>query len=194
MDFHFWCEGVAILLIALIGFVGNIAMIVNYAKRTRRRILDQLILTICIFDMLTLLMICHNFSLFNLSQANDFEYPEISTFLTPYSLFLAGVSIYGSIYGTLCLCLERYLLVTNLKIHRKLSGLKMIMPVVIFSIITNIHRLFMLSTLCVDFEEEYDWGSGFEYDSDLNLNNTSLFCEEGEKLLIIGTPLRLNLY
>ena len=33
MDFHFWCEGVAIPIIALIGFVGNIAMIINYAKR-----------------------------------------------------------------------------------------------------------------------------------------------------------------
>merc|ERR1719186_2114945 len=135
-------------------------------------------------------MLFHIYSWSNLTHIYKLEYHEMYTFLMPYLLFLASMSIYGSIYGTLCLSLERYLLVTNLKIHRKLTGLKMVLPVVIFSIITNIHRLFMLSTLCVEFEEEYDWGSGFEYDSDLNLDSPSLCCEEGQKLLITGTPLR----
>eukprot|EP00092_Neocalanus_flemingeri_P037815 GFUD01041165.1.p1 GENE.GFUD01041165.1~~GFUD01041165.1.p1 ORF type:complete len:354 (+),score=46.56 GFUD01041165.1:85-1146(+) len=191
---HFWCQGVAMPIISLIGLVGNIAMIIKYSNRKRKRLMDHLMLTICIFDMVTLLMIFDNFTLSYLMNSIGLEYPEISTFLSPYSLFLASMSIYGSIYGTLCLSLERYLLVTNMRLHEKLTVLTIVLPIVIFSIISNLHRLFMLSTKCLDMVEENDSGSGFKYeDTEDNISGEqSLFCEEGKRLILSATELRYD--
>ena len=64
----------------------------------------------------------------------------------------------------------------------------MVLPVVLYSIIANIHRLFMISTSCIES------GFGYEMDSDLSLSEPSLFCEEGEMLIITISELRLTIY
>eukprot|EP00092_Neocalanus_flemingeri_P002055 GFUD01002194.1.p1 GENE.GFUD01002194.1~~GFUD01002194.1.p1 ORF type:complete len:211 (+),score=6.96 GFUD01002194.1:104-736(+) len=161
----FCCRVVAFPIISLIGLIGNIAMIIKYAKKINKRIMDHLILMICIFNLLTLLMYSNHVLVSKLLNTIDSEYSEISTFLSPYSVALTSMGIYGSSYGTLCLSLERYLLLKNIRLHKKLTALKMILPVVLLAIITNIHRLAMLTTTCIEQEERKE----------------SLLCEEGKK-------------
>ena len=73
LDAGFWFEGVCIPAIACIGFIGNIAMIVKYVKmvclmikrimttstyylllQKRKRLMDNLLLTICCFDIVSI--------------------------------------------------------------------------------------------------------------------------------------------
>eukprot|EP00092_Neocalanus_flemingeri_P065122 GFUD01079114.1.p1 GENE.GFUD01079114.1~~GFUD01079114.1.p1 ORF type:complete len:249 (+),score=24.56 GFUD01079114.1:100-747(+) len=75
----------------------------------------------------------------------------------------------------------------------------MVLPVVLFAVIANIHRFFMLSTTCHDV---FDEGSGeYEYEDTYSANiqdliprKESLFCEDGQELLLMPTQFRMNRY
>eukprot|EP00091_Calanus_sinicus_P011836 TRINITY_DN26708_c0_g1_i1.p1 TRINITY_DN26708_c0_g1~~TRINITY_DN26708_c0_g1_i1.p1 ORF type:complete len:118 (-),score=17.33 TRINITY_DN26708_c0_g1_i1:310-639(-) len=90
----FWFEAVSIPIIGCIGLVGNISLIAMYAKKKSRNLMDDLLLTVCCFDILTILLMFFLFpyGYFHWRYIHMFD-QDIVTFLTPYVLFLCNASI-----------------------------------------------------------------------------------------------------
>ena len=108
--FHFYSKGVIGLCIALMGILINIFGIIFLARRKTLALFHKLIISLAIWDISVLIMITGCYILPTLSTN---YYQNIFNPYYPYGLPIVQISVTGSIYSTLFLTIERYVVANN---------------------------------------------------------------------------------
>ena len=93
-------------IIALLGLLGNIALLVTYSKKDKTNRFNNLMFLIGIFDLMlvTIDIIWIAIGLFDLEFELDLSWTELERVCT----FLYEWSLSGSVYATALMALERY--------------------------------------------------------------------------------------
>ena len=140
-------EGILSLGVGLIGLIGNAALIVYFGRRKYQlRTFQRLLQWLSVFDSMFILSVIFVFAFPKFY--NDYDYtrfPKGSMFcIQPYILPLAEIGLTGSIYFTIAISVERYLVICRPFLHltHSVSSKAYIIPIVCFSIIFNIPHFF----------------------------------------------------
>ena len=193
----FVIEGILLLTVGIIGLFGNTMCIVMFAKLRDQMKFHRLMILLFVYDNAYILF---SILVFALPQLSDTYKARCLKYLVPTVLPLVQIALTGSVYSTLAISLERYLVVCRpfyIISHKSLSTKMYIISIVTFSIIFNIPKFLELQT-CDDPEESHVYVSStndpFERTSKLHLldqanSEAQTNCtKEGYK----ATDLRLN--
>ena len=111
-DFKYAVEGILLPIVAILGILGNICLILNFWRQNQQRHIRALFITLAIFDLI--FIICAYFA-FSIKQF-DFEFYEAHiTIALPWLLPILQSALTGSVYFTIAISVERYLLVCKNK-------------------------------------------------------------------------------
>ena len=111
-DFKYAVEGILLPIVAILGIFGNICLILNFWRQNQQRHIRALFITLAIFDLI--FIICAYFA-FSIKQY-DFEFYEDNiTIALPWLLPILQSALTGSVYFTIAISVERYLLVCKNK-------------------------------------------------------------------------------
>ena len=108
--FRFYIKGVIGLSIALMGILINVFGIIFLARRKTLALFHKLIISLAIWDISVLIMITGCYILPTLSIK---YYQNIFNPYYPYGLPIVQISVTGSIYSTLFLTIERYVVAND---------------------------------------------------------------------------------
>jgi len=142
---EFYINGCAIILIAILGNLGNFVCISLLQCRNSKLnpTFSNLITWLAVIDSVFLIFLALTFSLPCLSE----EYKKwIFPALLPTSLPLTSIALTASLYMVVAASIERYLQLTQPRHSDKGSFLGYVLPVVIFSAIYNIPKFFEFYT------------------------------------------------
>jgi len=195
--FRLVIEGFALVLVGILGIVGNILTTIWFFRKKNNFYHLMSILALC-----DLLYIICSILIFGIPSIFQRVLPgSVYDHLVPVALPLAQIGMTSSIYFTLAIAVERYTTVCHpfYKVSSSWSSAGYILPIITFSVIYNIPKFFELqvktvrrsgnNTLCEDFymdEDEEDLGEYFGHCNDSSLVNSTLV----EK--VVATSLRVN--
>jgi len=135
--YGFWCDGVLVVVVGLIGFVGNLLSLFVLSRPSLRDVFHQLLFALACFDILYIVCggINYTFRGFN---ANS----DVYTILYPYFLHpFTHIAMAGTIFMTLAITIERYLgLCHPLLNPQSRKAWFYVVPVVIFSVLLNVPK------------------------------------------------------
>jgi len=145
ITFTFYIEGIFLVVIGLLGLIGNTALIGWFSRN--KCIFHRLMITLAICD-----------SLYIASQIFIFSVPKVFTSvsstlvftsLVTYILPLAHILMTANIYLTLAITIERYTTVCHpfYKISHAWRSSTYIIPITVFSTLYNIPKFFELSVI-----------------------------------------------
>ena len=143
---EFIFEGVLSSIVGLIGFLGNVSAIVYYQKRRSnvKTTFHGLMMALAAYDLVIIISAILIFSIprffCNLEETSFYQ-----TY-TPWIFFINHVGLEGSIYLTIAITVERYLVICQPMFYRsKLWPTKyFVVPITVFSIIYCVPKLFEL--------------------------------------------------
>ena len=150
---EFVFQVVLILVIGFFGLCGNIGAIHRFSRLKKATKFHHLMMLISIYDMLCILMIISIFSLPRISiwYKNSALYHNFA----PIALSLTQVALTGSIYTTLAITIERYLIVCHpfYVVSHEWTSKMYILPIIVFSIVYNIPKFLELYAVQCVVEE-----------------------------------------
>ena len=140
-------EGILSVVVSVFGIIGNVTAIIYFRlQRSRLQTFQSLLQMLSMFDLLFLICTLIVFSIPKFYQDYDYmNFPRGSVFFVqPYLLPLAEIGLTGSIYFTIAISIERYLVICRPFLHltRSIAPRFYIIPTVLFSIIFNIPHFF----------------------------------------------------
>ena len=192
----FVIEGMLILIIGVIGMFGNTMGIAMFSGLKERQLkFHRLMILLFVYDNAYILL---SILVFSLPQLNEVYKVKYLKYVAPTVLPLVHISLTGSVYSTVAISLERYLVVCKpffTVSHKPLTTKMSVSAIVAFSIIYNIPKFLELKT-CYGPEEfavnsvRHTFQSSREFHLvDKTKTETQINCtEEGYK----ATDLRLN--
>ena len=143
---EFVFEGVLSSIVGLIGILGNVSAIFYYRKRRSnlKTTFHGLMLALAAFDLIIILSAILLFSIPRFSC--NFEGTSFYQTYAPWIFFINHVGLEGSIYLTIAITVERYLVICQPMFYRsKLWPTKFfVVPITCFSILFCIPKLFEL--------------------------------------------------
>jgi len=142
---EFYLCGCAILVCSVLGILGNITIIfmLKCRKMKMNPTFTNLIAWLAVINSLFLVFVTLSFSLPSLSP----RYKErIFPLILPSLLPLTSVTLSGSVYCVVALCIERYLQLTRPQASNKGSFFGYILPVLAFSVLYNGPKFFEFTT------------------------------------------------
>ncbi len=136
--YRFWCTGVLVSIVALVGLVGNLlAMVVLSRPKLRDDVFHQLLFALACFDLLYITCggINYTFRAFDASS-------DVFTVLFPHFIHpVTHVAMAGTIFTTLAISIERYLgLCHPLLPPQSRKTWFYIVPVVIVAVLVNVPK------------------------------------------------------
>ena len=165
MQFAFWTEGVAILVLGLLGLVGNIFSSFVLARKTMRNSFNLLLIVLAIYD--NTYLVCSILQSFRKQFGLD---SDLHTILFPWFLYpMQMMAMTGSILMTVAIALERYVAVhypinynQAMNDSRALKNrlLKYLVPVFIMTILSNISKFFEITIVYVESEGNIEVTNG----------------------------------
>ena len=103
--YKFWCDGVLVSVVAVVGFVGNLMALVVLSRPKLRDVFHQLLFALACFDILYIVCGGINYT-FRAFRAES----DLFTYLFPHFIYpLTHVAMAGTIFMTLAISIERYL-------------------------------------------------------------------------------------
>ena len=182
----FILQVVLILVIGFFGVCGNIGAIHRFSRLKRATKFHHLMMLISMYDLLCISMIVSIFSIPHISDA--YKASAFYNYFAPIALSLTQVALTGSIYTTLAITIERYLIVCHpfYVVSQDWTSKMYILPIAIFSILYNIPKFLELYALPCYLTEinETTTISDNNNTQELNkikLSNFSSSCFEEEK-------------
>ena len=174
MEFVF--EVVLILLIGIIGVIGNCALTIMFAKLQKKQLtFHRLMILLSGFDTVYILLSALLFTVPGLSEDYMVRYhPHV----VPIAIPVIQVALTGSVYCTTAISIERYLIVCKpfLAASNSWSAKRYIIPILIISIVYNVPRFFELSTGFTCSQEpsrSNETCHGCDYDDGVQLDNVT---------------------
>ena len=130
-----WCiEGVGVLVIGVLGISVNLAALILLLRVKRRHIFHYLLISLCIYDLLHLVLSIMCFSLPQLSTS----YLQHVYFTTvQYFVPICRITLLGISFTTVALTVERYISLCTpyLRYTHDIKPMHYILPVLLFSTI-----------------------------------------------------------
>jgi len=104
-DINWWCSGVLVSIVGLIGFVGNTLALIVLSRPSLRDVFHQLLFALACFDILFIVCGGINWS-FRAFRAES----DIFTYLFPKFIYpFTHIAMTGTIFMTVAITVERYL-------------------------------------------------------------------------------------
>ena len=139
------------LIVAAMGIFGNTAIAVMFLKKKQRANFYHLMIILSIYDNLSILMNLALFIIPNLikSEDNIYQIIEAENSFIPYGYPILETTLTASIYFTLAISIERYLIVCHpfYAVSRDWPFLTYMSTISLFSVIYNIPRYYEFQTL-----------------------------------------------
>jgi len=103
--YGFWCDGVLVVVVGLIGFVGNLLSLFVLSRPSLRDVFHQLLFALACFDILYIVCGGINYTFRGFNSESD-----VYTILFPYFFHpFSHIAMAGTIFMTLAITIERYL-------------------------------------------------------------------------------------
>lgn len=153
-DITWWCSGVLVSSVGLIGFVGNTLALIVLSRPSLRDVFHQLLFALACFDILFIICGGINYT-FRAFKAES----DIFTYLFPKFIYpFTHIAMTGTIFMTVAISVERYLGLCHplLSPHSRKAWFY-ILPVIVIAIALNIPKFLEIQ---LNFEYEYDKVSG----------------------------------
>ena len=144
-DFIF--QVIMILSVGILGIMGNTGALYRFSRLKKPTKFHHLMMLISIYDLLCIVMMMLIFSLPRLSVI--YKNSAFFHYFAPIALPILQVALTGSVYTTLAITLERYLIVCHpfYVVSHRWSSKRYIWPIVVFSLLYNIPKFFELYAL-----------------------------------------------
>ena len=163
-------EGILSTVVCTFGILGNITAIVYFRmQRSRLQTFQTLLQMLSIFDLLFLICTLIVFTIPKFYKDYDYlNFPKGTIFFAqPYLLPLAEIGLTGSIYFTIAISIERYLVICRPFLHltRSVAPRFYIIPTVCFAVLFNIPHFFewKIERTYDEFDDDIDLGSNITY-------------------------------
>ena len=186
----FTFQVVLLTVIGVFGCIGNASIVIRFAKIKKQLTFHRLMMMLSVSDTFVIILSFFIFALPDLSQ--DYH-DSILAHIAPIIFPSAKIALTASIYSTLAIALERYVIICHpfYAINHRWPAKKYIIFILIFSIIYNLPRFFSIKTvICPDETLESGWQE--QNASNFNIRTVSN-CTPGEAQLR-PTLLRLDYY
>ena len=141
-DAQYALEFIALLIVGTIGIIGNTLAILMFGTLKNQLKFHRLMIMISIFDMSYILL---NFIIFAFPHASEaYRYGDMYCHMFPVVYALRHVMLIGSIYSTIAISMERYLVVCHpfYALSHRWSAKMYVLPIVVFSFVYNIPKFF----------------------------------------------------
>lgn len=142
---EFVFEVVLLTGIGIIGIIGNSAAIVVFSRLRMQLKFHRLMMLLSTYDSVYVLLSILLFALPYMSQA--YRESGAHYYILPKALPFAQIALTGSIYSTLAITIERYLIVCHpfYTVSHSWSAKKYIVPIVVFSLLYNSPKAILTS-------------------------------------------------
>ena len=152
MEFVF--EVVLMLVVSFIGIIGNLALIIMFAKMKKKQLkFHWLMIVLSGFDTAYILLSVVLFAIPGISEEYRDNYHP---YIVPLGVPIIQVALTGSVYCTTAISIERYLIVCKPfgKAANNWSTKRYLIPIFVISLIYNSPRFFEMytETQCWDHE------------------------------------------
>ena len=143
-DVQYILEFIAMIVVGAIGIIGNTIAVFVFSTMKQQLKFHRLMIMLFLFDNLFILLSFIILSFPHMSK--EYKYGDLYCNLLPIVTPLKHIALTGSIYSTMAISIERYLVVCHpfLTLSRRWSAKLYILPIIAFSIIYNIPRFFEL--------------------------------------------------
>jgi hypothetical protein len=193
----FLFQVVFLTIIGVFGCVGNASMVIRFARIKKQLTFHRLMMMLSVCDTFLIVL---SFLVFSLPALNEYYQDSILGHIAPIVFPSAKTALTASIYSTLAIAVERYLIICHpfYAINHRLSATRYILFIIIFSIIYNLPRFFSLTTLTCPHKTLEPQLPGYNISKESISNTThiiqtALSCTPG-LTEVRPTPLRLNYY
>lgn len=173
----FLFEAVLLLLVGILGIIGNISSIVIFSRIKKQLKFHRLMMMLAVYDTFCILFSILIFTIPLISS--NFMTSGLYHYIIPKALPLVQIAMTGSVYSTIAISVERYLIVCHpfYVVSHEWSFKKYVVPIVTFSFVYNIPRFFELKTEIVNITTDT-----FLAENTTNHNRTTtVFVEDNTK-------------
>ena len=141
-------EVILLLIVGLIGIIGNVLLIKMFLKIEAKLNFHLLMITLAIYDTLYITLCALVFSIPELFQ--DYSNNGTHLYIVPIAIPIIQVALTGSVYCTIAISLERYLTVCHpfYLASKRWSAKRYIIPIMVFSLVYNAPRFLEMRTKC----------------------------------------------
>ena len=177
-------QALILSVLSVCGLVGNSIIIAKFVYLKEKKLnFHRIMILLSIFDNVLIVIFLILFVAPDLSEIYKFG---IFTSLAPIALPLGEIAITGSIYSTIAITIERFLVVCCpfYAVSHRWSPKKYILTIVIFSIIYNLPIFFEIETGIVSCKQTYNDSLSsskevIQYSlTQINENVTNIICSE----------------
>lgn len=166
---EFYVNGVAIIIVAWLGLMGNILCIFLFLlkKLKLNQTFTNLLIWLAVIDSIFLVLVVFVFAL---PELNITYKQWIFPYMLPSVLPLTSIALTASVYTVVALTIERYLHLTKPQWSNKGSFFGYILPVLVFSTCYNFPKFFEFTTGITDKERTpFPQATDFRKNSDYSL-------------------------
>merc|ERR1712038_548589 len=148
-DIKFAVGGVMILVMFILGIIGNMLLFILLSKQAVHKTFHNLFVLLSVYDTMYLVSALFLFSLPHLIP--EFLQSTAYPYLVMLFLPLGHIGMIGSMFTTLALSVERYIAVLHpfAKYRRWYKTRRFTIPVVIYSVLYNLPKFFEFELACV---------------------------------------------
>ena len=146
MWIKFVFETVLIIVFGFVGILGNCLLIGLFFKKDTKVNFHKLMIGLAIYDVIYILLSIIMFSVPEIFE--DYKTEGYHFYVIPKIIPMLQTALTGSVYFTVCISLERYLIVCHpfYIASKNWSAKRYIIPIVTFSLLYNSIRFFELHT------------------------------------------------
>ena len=137
-------ECIAMLVVGIIGIIGNTLAIYIFSNLKKQMKFHQLMIMIFVFDTSFIILTLMIYSFPHMSD--EYKYGDTYCHMLPIITPLQEIALTGSIYSTMAISIERYLVVCHpfYTLSNRWSSKRYILPIIAFSVLYNIPRFYEL--------------------------------------------------
>ena len=150
----FIIEGILLLVVGIIGLFGNTVCIIMFSRLKLQLKFHRLMILLFVYENIYLLF---TLLVFSVPQLSENYKSKLLKHLAPLILPMVQIALTGSVYTTLAISLERYLVVCRpfyAISHKPLTTRAYVFFIISFSILFNLPKFFELTT-CIETNGTY---------------------------------------
>ena len=193
----FLFQVVFLTIFGVLGCVGNASIVIMFGRIKKQLTFHRLMMMLSVCDTF---LIGLSFFVFSLPYLNDYYGDSILGHIAPIVFPLAKTALTASVYSTLAIAVERYLIICHpfYVVNHRQPAKRYIIFIIIFSIVYNLPRFFSMTTFTCPSTNLESLYSGYNISNESTYNVTTIIknglnCTPGSAE-VRPTKLRLNYY